>query len=96
MSSKDDGEEGDEQVPLTPEEEMEMLRFKIKEMEDKNNDLKEQVNEKNDKIGKLQQAQQDHLTHDHPLPGPPTACFQSSSGRPLIEEHSREKKRRGK
>ena len=35
-----------------------MLRFKIKEMEDKNNDLKEQVNEKNDKIGKLQQAQQ--------------------------------------
>ena len=58
MSSKDDGEEGDEQVPLTPEEEMEMLRFKIKEMEDKNNDLKEQVNEKNDKIGKLQQAQQ--------------------------------------
>ena len=58
MSSKDDGEEGDEQVPLTPEEEMQMLRFKIKEMEDKNNDLKEQVNEKNDKIGKLQQAQQ--------------------------------------
>ena len=45
-------------MPLTPEEEMEMLRFKIKEMEDKNNDLKEQVNEKNDKIGKLQQAQQ--------------------------------------
>ena len=30
MSSKDDGEEGDEQVPLTPEEEMQMLRFKIK------------------------------------------------------------------
>ena len=35
MSSKDDGEEGDEQVPLTPEEEMQMLRFKVKEMEDK-------------------------------------------------------------
>eukprot|EP00943_MAST-04B_sp_MAST-4B-sp1_P008040 g8040.t1 len=57
MSSKEDGDDSEE-TPMTPEEEIQMLRFSLKEAQDNIADLKLQVSEKDNQISDLKKTQQ--------------------------------------